>query len=49
MKSSKVNLSKLHLKTGDAIQFEPTKNENTCKYFFSDFSWKPSAKMATRA
>ena len=45
MKSSKVKWSNISLKKDDAIQFKPAKNEITPKYFFSDFSWTPSAKM----
>ena len=38
MKSGKVNQSKNALKSDDAIQFEPTKNENIFNDFYSDLA-----------
>ena len=38
MKSGKVNQSEIALKNDDAIQFEPTKNANTFKDFYSDLA-----------
>ena len=38
MKSGKVNQSKNALKSDDATQFEPTKNENICNDFYSDLA-----------
>ena len=36
IKSGKISQSKIALKKDGAIQFEPTKNANTLKDFFSD-------------
>ena len=38
IKSGKVNQLKIALKKDDAIQCEPTKNENTFKDFYSDLA-----------
>ena len=38
MKSGKVNQSKIALKEDGAIQFETTKNVNTCKDFYFDLA-----------
>ena len=38
MKSDKVNQSKIALKNDGAIQFEPTKNANIFKDFYSDLA-----------
>ena len=38
MKSDKENQSEIALKNGGAIQFEPTKNANTFKDFYSDLA-----------
>ena len=38
MKSGKVNQSKINLKNDGAIQFEPTKNVNIFKDFYSDLA-----------
>ena len=38
MKSGKVNQSEIALKNDGAIQFEPTKNANTFKDFYSDLA-----------
>ena len=38
MKSGKVNQSKIGLKNNSAIQFEPMKNANIFKNFYSDLA-----------
>ena len=45
MKSGKVNQWKIALKNDGAIQFEPTKNENIFKYFYSDLAGKLVRKL----
>ena len=45
MKSGKINQWKIALKNDGAIQFEPTKNENIFKYFYSDLAGKLVRKL----
>ena len=46
MKSDKVNQSKIALKNDGAIQFEPTKNANIFKDFYSDLAGKLVRKLS---
>ena len=45
MKSGKVNQSKIALKNGHAIQFEPTTNANIFKDFYSDLAGTLEGKL----
>ena len=45
-KSDKVNQSKIALKNDGAIQFEPTKNANIFKDFYSDLAGKLVRKLS---
>ena len=45
MKSGKVNQSKKFLKNDGAIQYEPIKNANIFKDFYSDLAETPVRKL----